>query len=63
MSEYDTMKDKTAIGELDIIIEELRVLRERGMNNIGKIRPIIPPSEIELIKDHLDFVVKYTSLR
>ena len=63
MDEYEIQKDRTAMGELKIIIAELTVLLARGERNIGKCRPTIPQSEIELIKDHLDLVVKYTSIR
>jgi hypothetical protein len=63
MSEYETQKDKTAIGELRIVISELTALLFIGEKNIGTCRPIISASEIDLIKDHLDLVVKYTSLR
>lgn len=60
---YQTQKDKTAIGELKIVISELGVLLAMAEASVGSVRPIIPASEIELIKDHLDLVVKYTSLR
>lgn len=62
MREYDTMKDKTAIGELKIVISELNVILTSAEANIGKFRPILPATDIELIKDHLDLVVKYTRL-
>ena len=62
MNEYETMKDKTAMGELQIIISELNALLAQGQSNIGKCRPIIGAVEIELIKDHLDLVIKYTKL-
>ena len=62
MNDYTTMKDKTAMGELQIIISELNALLATGQSNIGKCRPIINAVEIELIKDHLDLVIKYTKL-
>jgi len=62
MNEYEIRKDKTAIGELKIIIAELNALLGRAEANIGKVRPIITASEIELLKDHLDLVAKYTRL-
>jgi len=62
MNEYETMKDKTAMGELQVIIAELNALLAKGQSNIGKCRPIIGAAEIELIKDHLDLVIKYTKL-
>ena len=55
-------KDKVAIKELEVIIKRLQDILIICNLNIGKCRSIIPPSEIELIKDHLDLVIKYTRL-
>ena len=62
MNEFETMKDKTAIGELKIIISELQALVAKAEANVGKSRPIVNSSDIEIIKDHLDLVIKYTRL-
>jgi len=62
MNEFETMKDKTAVGELRLIISELNAIVAKAEANIGKVRPILPQTDIELMKDHLDLVIKYTRL-
>ena len=62
MNEFEIMKDNTALGELKTVISELMVLAAKAEANIGKVRPIVNASDIELIKDHLDLVIKYTRL-
>jgi len=58
----DTEKDAIAIGELEVIIQRLMSIKQFAEKQIGKSRPILNASEIELIKDHLDLIVKYTRL-
>jgi len=58
----DTEKDTIAIGELEVIIQRLMSIKQFAEKQIGKSRPILNASEIELIKDHLDLIVKYTRL-
>ena len=58
----ETEKDDIAIDELETIIRRLNGLWEDAKGNRGKMRPIISASEIELVKDHLDLIVKYTKI-
>uniref|UniRef100_A0A6M3LFZ4 Uncharacterized protein n=1 Tax=viral metagenome TaxID=1070528 RepID=A0A6M3LFZ4_9ZZZZ len=58
----DNAKDLIALAELSTIINRLRDLAESARSNVGKSRPVVSPTEIELIKDHLDLVIKYTKL-
>ena len=60
--EMDTEKDAVAITELGVIIRRLEKIGQDASKNVGKRRPILSASEIELIKDHLDLVIKYTKL-
>ena len=55
-------KDTVAITELGVIIRRLEKIGQDASKNVGKCRPILSASEIELIKDHLDLVIKYTKL-
>ena len=58
----ETEKDKVAISELTVIIDRLTRIRDEAEKLIGRQRPILSASEIELIKDHLDLVKKYAAL-
>jgi len=58
----ETEKDLIALAELDTVINRLKSIRETAQKNVGKSRPILNAQEIELVKDHLDLVVKYTKL-
>ena len=58
----DTEKDVVAINELETIIQRLDKIRQLAGENLGKCQPVISASEIDLIKDHLDLVKKYTAL-
>jgi hypothetical protein len=58
----ETEKDSIALKELDTIISQLTNIRKAAQENVGKCRPIINAQDIELAKDHLDLVVKYTRL-
>ena len=58
--DMDTEKAAIALDELETIIKRLSSLREDAKGAVGKMAPIINASEIELVKDHLDLVVKYT---
>jgi len=62
MQEYQTAKDKTAIGEMQIIMTRLEVLLKMAEGAVGHSRPVFSASEIQLIKDHLDLVIKYSAL-
>ena len=55
-------KDKIALVELDSIIQRLSYLARAAQKALGRERPIVAASEIEIIKDHLDLVVKYSKL-
>ena len=55
-------KDTIGLGELTTVISRLQSIHESAQNNVGKNRPILNAQEIELVKDHLDLVVKYTKL-
>ena len=58
----ETEKDTIAIDELGVVIERLTRLWEDAKANVGKRRPVIYSGEIELIKEHLDLVVKYSRI-
>ena len=58
----ETEKDLIALTELDTVISRLKSIRETAQKNSGKCRPILSAQEIELAKDHLDLIVKYTKL-
>ena len=58
----DTEKDVVAINELETIIQRLDKVRQLASEQLGKVQPVISAGEIDLIKDHLDLVKKYTSL-
>lgn len=55
-------KDAVALDELRVIIGRLQKLTEEATKNVGKVRPILNSSEIDLLKDHLDLVKKYVAL-
>ena len=58
----ENQKDLIALAELATIINRLEEIGEAAKENVGKCRPILNSAEIDLIKDHLDLVVKYTRL-
>ena len=58
----ESEKDVIALTELSTIITRLTGIHHEAQEKVGKSRPILPATEIELIKDHLDLVVKYTKL-
>ena len=58
----DNEKDMIAIKEVDTVIERLQSMRKAAEQSIGHSRPIFSASEIEIVKDHLDLVVKYSRL-
>ena len=58
----NTEKDTIAMSGLEDIIQRLMSIKQFAVKQIGKSRPILNASEIELIKDHLDLIVKYTRL-
>ena len=58
----DTEKDVVAINELETIIQRLDKMRQLASEQLGKVQPVISAGEIDLIKDHLDLVKKYTSI-
>jgi hypothetical protein len=57
-----TEKDLIALKELDTIIAQLTSIHKAAEEHIGKSRPILSAQDIELAKDHLDLVLKYTKL-
>ncbi len=59
---FESMKDKTALGEIRIVISQLQAILAKAELDVGKVKPIVRQSDIELIKDHLDLIVKYTRI-
>lgn len=55
-------KDVIALTELAAAIGRLTQIHEAAGKNVGKCRPILNAQEVEIVKDHLDLVVKYTRL-
>lgn len=58
----DNEKDMIAIKEVDTVIERLQSMRKVAEQRIGRSRPIFSESDIAIVKDHLDLVVKYSRL-
>jgi len=62
MDIMNVAKDDVAIEQLCTIIQQLEKLLDIARENKGKVRPIISSGEIELLKDHLDLVIKYSKV-
>lgn len=58
----EEQKDKVAIIEFEMVICQLHHILEMAKKNVGSTRPIIYSGDIDLVKDHLDLVVKYSRL-
>ena len=62
MDIMNSAKDTVVIEQLCTVIQQLVKLLDIARENKGKVRPIIYGGEVELIKDHLDLVVKYSKI-